>query len=206
MHSSAKAILCAIAISMVVGNSLRGDVYTTSVTLNVVNGQGGISATTQPNHGGDGAILGLAIDGSLVLRPTSYSVGIGHVWYSVTPGTVIDPAFAMTAPAFANAFTGNLNGSIQLVPGQTYLLGFWLDANGNSIPGLGDRFGWASFTYNSSSLTLVGNAIESTGAGIIAGTTTAVPEPSSALLLLLGLVAMPAVRRLKRAKLTRSSD
>lgn len=99
MCFSAKTILCVIAISMVIGNSrLRGDVYTTSVTLNVVNSQGGISATTQPNHGGDGAILGLAIDGSLVLRPTSYSVGIGHVWYSVTPGTVIDPAFAMTAP------------------------------------------------------------------------------------------------------------
>ena len=69
-------------------------------------------------------------------------------------------------------------------------MGFWLDANGDSTANLGDRFGWARLSYTSANgLTLVDNAIESTGAGIIAGTTAAVPEPSPSLLLsaLLGL-------------------
>jgi hypothetical protein len=134
---------------------------------------------------GDGAGLLLSLDNNLVLRPTAYTVGIGHVWYSVTQGTVIDPAFALTAPQFANAFTGYLGGTIQVVPGQPFLLGFWLDANGNQTPGLGDRFGWARLVYNASTLTLVDNAIESTGAGIIAGTTIPVPEPVPTLLLLI---------------------
>ncbi len=206
MRSGTKIIVCVIAVLTVVGaGQLRADVYTTGVSFNFAGGQGGVLATTQPNLGGDGAALLLALDGNLVLQPTNYTVGIGHVWYSVLPGTVIDPAFALTAPQFANAFTGNLGGRIQVVPGQTFLLAFWLDANGNSVPGPGDRFGWASIVYNSSTLSLVGNAIESTGIGIIAGTTNAVPEPSTAWLLLLALAAVPAARRWKRARPTSSS-
>ena len=149
-----------------------------------------MSAWTQPNLGGDGAIVSLTIDDNFELRPTAYSVGIGHVWYSVTSGTVIDPAFAASAPAFVNAFTGYLGGRIQLAVGQSFLLGFWLDANANGTPGLGDRFGWASFTYNQSGISLNSSAIESTGTGIIAGTTTAVPEPSTAIFLVIGFAAL----------------
>src|SRR5207247_5042053 len=99
----------------------RGDVYTTGVALNFASGQGNISAWTQPNLSGDGAIIGIAIDNNLVLMPTAYSVGIGHVWYSVASGTVIDPAFAASAPAFVNAFTGDLSGRIQLALNQIFL-------------------------------------------------------------------------------------
>ena len=84
------------------------------VALNFGGGQGSVSAWTQPNLSGDGTIASVVIDNNLVLRPTAFSIGIGHVWYSVAPGTVIDPAFAATAPAFANAFTGDLSGQIQL--------------------------------------------------------------------------------------------
>ena len=169
----------------------KADIYTTGVAFNFTGNSGGVSAWTQPNLGGDGAIVSLAINDSLQLKPTAYSVGIGHVWYSVTPGTAIDPAFAASAPAFVNAFTGYLGGTIELGPGYTFLLGFWLDANGNGTPGLGDRFGWASFTYNQSTLHFNSSAIESNGIGIIAGTTTEVPEPSTLCLIFLGLAAVP---------------
>lgn len=184
-----KTIISLIAILLVVLNaSAQGNVYTTGVALSFASGQGNISAWTQPNLGGDGAIVSIAIDNHSVLSPTAYSVGIGHVWYSVTQGTAIDPAFAASAPAFVNSFTGDLSGRIQLALGQTFLLGFWLDANGNSNPGSGDRFGWARLTYNSSGLSLVNSAIESTGTGIIAGTTTVVPEPSIICLFLFALI------------------
>ena len=187
-----------IAVLLVLFNArAHATVYTTGVALNFASGQGSISAWTQPNLSGDGASILIAIDSNLVLRPTNYSVGIGHVWYSVTPGTAIDSAFAASAPAFANAFTGDLSGRIQLSLGQTFLLGFWLDANGNSNPGSGDRFGWARFTYNSSGLSLVDSAIESTGTGIIAGTTTVVPEPSTVWLFL--VVAAPILIAFSRA-------
>ena len=185
-----KSIIYLLAVSLCLINArAKGDVYTTGVALNFGGGQGSVSAWTQPNLGGDGAIIGISIDNNLVLRPTAFSIGIGHVWYSVAPGTVIDPAFAASAPAFANAFTGDLSGHIQLTLNQTFLLGFWLDANVNAVPGPGDRFGWASFRYNASGLSLLGSAIESTGAGIIAGTTTVVPEPSTVCLLFSALAA-----------------
>ena len=184
-----KSIISLIALVMVVFSvRARGDVYTTGVALNFASGAGSIAAWTQPNLSGDGAILSIAIDNNLVLSPTGFSAGIGHVWYSVTPGTAIDPAFAASAPAFANSFTNNLSGQIQLSLNQSFLLGFWLDANGNSVAGAGDRFGWASFTYNASGLNLTGSAIESTGTGIITGTTTVVPEPATISLLLFALM------------------
>ena len=203
-----KTIISLIAISLVVFSACaRGDVYTTGVALNFASDQGNISAWTQPNLGGDGAIVSIAIDNNLVLSPTAYSVGIGHVWYSVTQGTAIDSAFASTEPAFVNAFTGDLSGRVQLALGQTFLLGFWLDANGNGNPGSGDRFGWARLTYNSSGLSLVNSAIESTGTGIIAGTTTVVPEPSIFSLFLFALIPILYIglRRVLDAPLNRPS-
>ncbi|HEY2800621.1 MAG TPA: hypothetical protein VGI85_08510, partial [Chthoniobacterales bacterium] len=184
------AVSLAVIFVTIFCRQARADVYTTGVALNFAGTAGDVSAWTQPNLSGDGAIVSLAIDNNLELRPTNYSVGIGHVWYSVTPGTIIDPAFAVSAPPFVNAFTGYLGGRIQLEVGQSFLLGFWLDANGNSTPGLGDRFGWASFTYSASGLSLLSSAIESTGTGIIAGTTIAVPEPSSVVLSVGGAILL----------------
>jgi PEP-CTERM motif len=185
---STRNTIVTLVVTLVVAFSLRvrADVYTTGVALSFAGAAGNVSAWTQPNLGGDGAIVSLTIDDNFELTPIAYSVGIGHVWYSVMPGTIIDPSFTTTAPPFVNAFTGYLGGRIQLVVGQSFLLGFWLDANGNGMPGSGDRFGWASFTYNPSGIILISSAIESTGTGIIAGTTTAVPEPNSLAFLAFG--------------------
>ena len=196
--SARNAMIGLVAIAaLVFSMEARADVYTTGVALNFAGAGGNVSAWTQPNLGGDGAIVSLVIDDNFELRPTAYSVGIGHVWYSVTAGTIIDPAFAASAQPFVNAFTGYLGGRIQLHNGQSFLLGFWLDANTNGVPGSGDRFGWARFTYISpTGIVLNDSAIESTGAGIIAGTTTAVPEPSMFLLVGLGVAgALVVVRR-----------
>ena len=193
LTSARNAMVGLVAIAAIVFSvEARADVYTTGVGLNFAGAAGNVSAWTQPNLGGDGAIVSLVIDDNFELRPTAYSVGIGHIWYSVTAGTIIDPAFATSAQPFVNAFTGYLGGRIQLHDGQSFLLGFWLDANTNSVPGSGDRFGWARFTYIlPTGIVLNDSAIESTGAGIIAGTTTAVPEPGSLLLLACGgLVAL----------------
>ncbi|MEP7014571.1 MAG: hypothetical protein ABI925_03945 [Verrucomicrobiota bacterium] len=170
-------------------------VYTTGVSSAFDNGQGIIQAWTQPNLSGNGAGILCSIDSNLNLRPNNFTVGIGHVWYSVSSGTVIDPQFAMTAQPFANSFTGYLGGQIQMTLGGTFLLGFWLDANGNQGAGSGDRFGWASFRYDATGPTLLSSAIESTGAGIIAGTTAAVPEPSTICLFLLALTTVPYISR-----------
>ena len=155
-----------------------------------------IYATTQPGFEGGGAGLWMTVDTRLMLRPALYTAGIGHTWYRVLDGTVIDPAFAGSAIPFAHSPTSSLSGPIQMTSGGSFLLGFWLDANGDRIADLGDRFGWARLTYaTGSGLTLLDNAIEDSGAGIIAGTTTVAPEPSSSLLLALSLGLSLACRK-----------
>ena len=175
--------------------SSSGAVYQNSFGVGRVTGQPGVNyaigATTQPGNTGDGAGLLLFVDSNLLMRPIDGTAGIGHAWYKTLDGRVIDPAFVAANSPFAQVTNiVDFSGQIQLTLGGTFLLGFWLEASGDNIPGPGDRFGWARLRYTAANgLTLVDNAIESTGAGIIAGTTTAVPEPSPSLLLsaLLGL-------------------
>jgi len=165
--------------------SLMASVYTNGVAMDIYGPSPmTISAWTQPNLGGDGAILDLAIDPGNILRPTAYSIGIGHAWYGVSSGTVVDATFASTATPFANALTADLSGHITMSVGSMFLLGFWLDEYENNIPGPGDRFGWAALKYTGSSLVLVDSAIDDSATGIIAGTTTVVPEPATYSLIL----------------------
>lgn len=180
--------------------SSQGAVYQSSVAVTPTTIFPGanyeIRAWTEPNFGGDGAYLGLFADTQRILRPVNYTVGIGHVWYRTLDGQMIDPAFVVSNSPFASSITGDLSGQIQMTLGGSFLLGFWLDANTDHTPDAGDRFGWARLRYTAANgLTLVDNAIESTGTGIIAGTTTVAPEPGSESLLLGGLLAILAPRR-----------
>ena len=199
--------LLPLALWIVFSLPAVGEVYQSSVIVgpNILGLIDGIYATTQPALEGHGAALGLKVTvpphGRLqppraVLSPSGGTVGIGHVWYEVAGGTVIDPAYTATATPFYNADNPSISGLIQLTPNPTFLLGFWLDANFDQIPDTGDRFGWARLSYTAASgLTLLDNAIEDTTAGIIAGTTTTAPEPGGTALLLAGGVLLALRRR-----------
>lgn len=191
--------LLALALWIDFSQPAAGGVYQSSVSVGpslTFPGAYTIATATEPAFAGDGAGLELSVDSHRVLRPVEATVGIGHVWFSTVNGVVIDPAFTASATPFANAFTYDLSGQIQLTSGQSFLLAFWLDATRDSIPDAGDRFGWARLSYTTASgLTLLDNAIEDTGVGIIAGTTTTAPEPGSALLLLAGGALLTLRRR-----------
>ena len=119
---------------------------------------------------------------------------------------MIDPAFVTAASPFASNITLDLSGQIQMALGGSFLLGFWLDANVNRTPDSGDRFGWARLRYTAANgLTLLDNAIEDTGAGIVAGTTNAVPEPASSLLLALSLGLSLTRRTARKCRAQRST-
>lgn len=88
-----------------------------------------------------------------------------------------NPFFAGTGPAFQGGFTSD-----------TGLVGFQLGGSGN--------FGWIRVAVaGTNQLTVVDWAYDNTGAHLFAGqeSSTAVPEPSSAFLLGLGLLSLGAV-------------
>jgi hypothetical protein len=57
-----------------------------------------------------------------------------------------------------------------------------------------NEYGWAHLEYTASGLSLLGNEIENSGAGIIVGTDIVVPEPSGGCLAALALALLLACR------------
>jgi len=78
-----------------------------------------------------------------------------------------------------------------------FYLGFQLDAPPN--PAFPDVpvfiYGWAALLWDGTELTLVDSAAEMSGVGLYAGTYNAIPEPSAAGLLLVGVAALVVRRR-----------
>jgi len=147
-----------------------------------------IRAWLQPNVDDpfNDADLWLTINSNLVLSSYSMLLDPGASWYSVTNGTVLSSAFRSTATPFANNFGSLSSGQIPLAVGQDFYLGFYIQ-----ILGPHDLYGWAHLQLTSpSSLTLLGSATENGGSGIIAGTITAIPEPSALCLTALAVVLL----------------
>ena len=155
-----------------------------------------ISSSTEPDGGGAFAGIWVNVD------PLSYimtmdqehigTVGVGHIWYEVQENIVIDADFANnTEPFFSMYNVGDLSGEIQMWP-QPFMLGFRLGAE---EPGLNDVFGWAEFTYDGTTLSLVDSAAENDGVGIIAGQYQQVPEPATIFLFGLGGLGAWILRR-----------
>ena len=123
-----------------------------------------------------------------------------YALYSVTPGTVIDPAFAtLTTPLVSN--NNNPGSSVQtFLLGQSSYFGYWDDRQlSGSDPGVPntpdmyDNYGGVVITRTAAGLQ-VSSSVTALGGGIIAGTLTQTPEPSVSLLVLLGLCLAFGVR------------
>jgi hypothetical protein len=198
-------ILC-VFINLAVSSFSAAAVFTPSVSVSnspyfpPPNNQPGfeIRAWLQPNVDDlfNDADLWVTITSNLVLSPYSQILDPGASWYSVTNGTVLNPAFRSAATPFANNFGSLSSDQIPLAVGQDFYLGFYVQ-----IPdiGLHDLYGWAHFQLaNPSSLTLLGSATENGGLGIIVGTPAAVPEPSALWLATLAVVLLTLFSRTSR--------
>ncbi len=109
------------------------------------------------------------------LRIITFTLGSAQVWFQVAPGTAIDAALVLGEPDFWGVtFT-------QPMPGDPWLLGYWMDDSFLYDPNPGDCFGWVRLVDTPSGLVVVDDAMENSGAGIYAGTRIVVPEPSNML-------------------------
>ena len=118
--------------------------------------------------------------------------------FQVVPGEIVSPTFVnATTPLFTN--TAARSGVLNLAVGDSTFLGYYVDADfylgtNNNIPEPGDTFGWFELSNTVTGLEILGGAAALGFEGIIVGTTTAVPEPGSATLVL-GMVAATMLRR-----------
>ena len=152
--------------------------------------------------GGAGVDFEVQDNGTLSLTATSVTVAVGHLWYETAYGAPVDANAVSVATPFADNIIPT-RGTVNIDINQIFFLGFWLDADAGGAPS--DIYGWASLLWDGTELTLVDSAAETTGVGIYAGTYDAIPEPSAAGLLLVGIAAALLRRRRPHSSL-RSGD
>ena len=160
--------------------------------------------------GGDAWITFEVVQGPdymFAMQGNNMTLGIRHWWFAPQYGTAIDASAMEDADYLVNADPVEF-GSIYMPLNQVFYLGFQLDgppAPDYPHPPLYYVYGWASLLWDGTELTLVDSAAETTGVGIYAGTYDAIPEPTSAGLLLAGIAAALLRRRRPHSRL-RSGD
>ena len=122
------------------------------------------------------------------------TLGISHRWFVVDYGELIDWDTALASDAFADNMTAEY-GSLHLEQGQSIYLGFRL---GGTEPMSSIQYGWAELYFDNYVVSVASSATERTGLGIYAGTGTAVPEPATAGLLLIGAAGLTWRRRMRK--------
>lgn len=117
--------------------------------------------------------------------------------FLVTVGTVFDPAYAIANdPIVSNNGIDPGSSAQQFTLNQSKYFGYWDDRLNGNVPDSTDNYGWVRITRTASGL-VASSGATAIGGGIIVGTTTQVPEPASAVLLLGGSVLL-ALRRWRR--------
>jgi hypothetical protein len=122
-----------------------------------------------------------------------------YALYPVDPGTTIDPAFAASAPRLVSPDLNPNSSTLDLALGESKYIAYWDERTfqDSATPNAGDIYGWAVITNTPSGL-VVSSSATAWGDGIVAGTTTQVPEPDAAVVAGLGAAMALGVRRRSR--------
>lgn len=134
---------------------------------------------------------GFALGNSAAFQPVRTGTGNSDTILNLAYGTLVDSLLNYaTGEAGSSDHIGG--GANQFTAGNEGYLGFKFTTNGNSGP----FYGWMrmTVTVNTPGGTIHDWAYDNTGAGLLVGSLTAVPEPSRAMLGLAGLLAL-ALRR-----------
>ncbi len=140
-----------------------------------INANYAISVTS----GGYGAGFEFLLESSGLLIPSRGTAGIGHAWYLEPEFTAFDPTYAESHQPIFGGLDKFQSASVQTPENSPFYLSFYLGTKYTADPTAYYLFGWAKFTRTQDQMTLLDSAIIEGRSGIIVGTTSAVPEPSS---------------------------
>ncbi|VGO19837.1 PEP-CTERM sorting domain-containing protein [Pontiella sulfatireligans] len=118
-----------------------------------------------------------------------------HIFLS-SPGVEFTPS---SAEDWENALDTGFN-TVTFSMNETKYFSCWADMFGSpkpDEPDSSDDYGWVSLTYTGTGLAISDSATATSG-GIIVGTDTQIPEPSSVLLITIGSGGILFYRRAKR--------
>ena len=155
-----------------------------------------------PNIGTPNSSFGYATLNATTFQETIVLLGNAYAFFEVQEN---DPLTWYTVD-LSEALVTNTNfaprGQQFTIPnGGSILLGFWEDWDASGFDPqaplitIGDNYGWVRIANNNGTLSAMASASAVAGAGILAGTLTAIPEPSVAIAGLLGIVPLFRRRR-----------
>lgn len=154
-------------------------------------------------------------DGGLLVPQANVSIASWLNVYAVTPGTAITPSFIATqTPIVSNYYPISFASLAPAFSGDTFDIAYWHDDTNYALyhtgPNTlddptanavvpGSQIGWAELTVTDTGIVLDASAADLSGNGIIAGSYSSIPEPST-YAAIIGTAALGfAVNRRKRA-------
>lgn len=151
-------------------------------------GSGSYVTLSTDVHNGDGVCVWSTIqqNGSTArLDAVTSLTGLKSSWFPVSYGMLVDQNAATSGDVFYDQLGGSASAPIDLLFNVPFYLGFCLGMDYDSA-----WYGWVELQYDGESISALNSAVEKTGFGIYAGTGTAIPEPATAGLLLLGAAGL----------------
>ena len=127
----------------------------------------------------------------------AYYIAYEYGLYSAYLGMEFTPSYAeMQTPLVSNSGRGPSLSVQTFSLNETKYFAYWTDTDW-SPPDDQDYYGWVGLTYTGTEL-VISDSATAVGGGIIVGTYTQIPEPSSVLLLSMGAGGILFYRRAKR--------
>jgi hypothetical protein len=113
-----------------------------------------------------------------------------YSFFQVTNNLEFTPSYVSSHTPFFTNINNPGSGTLNLALNQSTLLAYWDDRTvaGGFVPNSQDNYGWVRLTRTASGL-VVSDSATAIGEGIIVGTLTQIPEPSSNALLLGSITA-----------------
>ena len=152
-------------------------------------------------YNGNGVCVWSSIqqDGTVAqLNAVTSLTGLKSSWFPISYGMLVDQNAATHGDVFYDQIGGMPGNPVELTFNVPLYLGFCLGMDYESA-----WYGWVELQYDGAGILALSSAVERTGLGIYAGTGTAIPEPATAGLWLLGAAGL-VWRKRGRAEISSS--